>query len=289
LALLAGGIAVVGAVYTARTYGLNRRGQITDRFIRGVEQLGDRSLDVRVGGIYALGIVASESRREHRPVMETLAAFVREHSLPLTRANTAGRFPLDLHAAMVVLTGRNREFDDEDFELDLSRSNLSHLRLDAWADLRDLNFTGARLDHAHLRRANLAGAMLSGANLEYARLDGATLVSAEIYAANLKNAELVQADLRWARLSGTNLLGTGLAGTDLRATWFMSYWGADRSEEIVTYDPADMGADGAPDATYIADAIYDDLTHWPNWPASVPFDPDVRRAKKGKTTSLGEP
>jgi len=63
LALLAGTIALVGALYTARTYRLNRRGQITDRFIRAVAQLGDESLGVRVGGIYALERVAHNRGR----------------------------------------------------------------------------------------------------------------------------------------------------------------------------------------------------------------------------------
>jgi hypothetical protein len=53
LALLAGAIGVVGAVYTARGYALNRAGQLTDRFTKAIEQLGHKELDVRLGGIYA--------------------------------------------------------------------------------------------------------------------------------------------------------------------------------------------------------------------------------------------
>jgi hypothetical protein len=41
LALLAGSLAAVGAIYTARTFRLNRQGQITERFTRAVDQLGD--------------------------------------------------------------------------------------------------------------------------------------------------------------------------------------------------------------------------------------------------------
>ena len=42
LALLAGLLASVGAVYTARTFALNRAGQITERFTRAIDQLGQR-------------------------------------------------------------------------------------------------------------------------------------------------------------------------------------------------------------------------------------------------------
>src|SRR5215218_8528755 len=49
LALLAGTVAVVGAVYTARSFALNRAGQLTDRFTKAIEQLGHHQLDVRLG------------------------------------------------------------------------------------------------------------------------------------------------------------------------------------------------------------------------------------------------
>jgi hypothetical protein len=61
LALLAGTIGVVGAVYTARSFALNRAGQITDRFTKAIEQLGHEELDVRLGGIYALERIARDS------------------------------------------------------------------------------------------------------------------------------------------------------------------------------------------------------------------------------------
>ena len=41
LATLAGVIAVVGAYYTSRTFALNRQGQITERFTRAMDQLGN--------------------------------------------------------------------------------------------------------------------------------------------------------------------------------------------------------------------------------------------------------
>ncbi|WP_156028170.1 hypothetical protein [Candidatus Solirubrobacter pratensis] len=36
-------------------------------------------MDVRIGGIYALGRIASDSRQDHPQVMEVLTAHVREH------------------------------------------------------------------------------------------------------------------------------------------------------------------------------------------------------------------
>src|SRR5437763_535594 len=53
LAVFAGSLAAIGAIYTARPFALNRQGQITERFTRAVDQLGDDKLEVRLGGIYA--------------------------------------------------------------------------------------------------------------------------------------------------------------------------------------------------------------------------------------------
>jgi hypothetical protein len=80
LALLAGTLAVIGAIYTARTFALNRAGQLTDRFTRAIEQLGHKKLDVRLGGIYALERIAEDSKRDRPQVVEVLTAYVREHA-----------------------------------------------------------------------------------------------------------------------------------------------------------------------------------------------------------------
>jgi uncharacterized protein YjbI with pentapeptide repeats len=276
LAVLAGGIALIGAIYTARTFSLNRRGQITDRFIRGIEQLGSESLDIRVGAIYVLGSVAHESRREHGPVMETLAAFIRQRSLPRGQANDPGRFPPDIRAAMTVIERRDRGLGADEPELDLRHANLSYLKLERGADLRGLDFEGATLDHAHLSGADLRGANLQGATLTWARLDGALLRDTQLYAVNLKGAWLAGADLQGARLAGATLFKAGLFGADLRGALMRSYFGPDRSGQPVSYSPALLGADGSEEAANLAAAICDNATQWPNMPPDFPFDPEAR-------------
>ncbi|MBI2881185.1 MAG: hypothetical protein HYY21_06330 [Candidatus Tectomicrobia bacterium] len=55
------------------------RHSVSDAFTRAIEQLGNQeSLEVRLGGIYALERIARDSRRDHWPIMEVLTAFVRE-------------------------------------------------------------------------------------------------------------------------------------------------------------------------------------------------------------------
>ena len=50
---------------------LTREGQLTDRFTRAVEQLGNADVAVRVGGIYALGRIAEESITERAAIADT--------------------------------------------------------------------------------------------------------------------------------------------------------------------------------------------------------------------------
>jgi hypothetical protein len=79
-----GGIALLGTLYfSAQTLQLNRRGQVTERFTKAIDQLGQlgpERLSVRLGGIYALEQIASDSRDLHWPIMEVLTAYLRENT-----------------------------------------------------------------------------------------------------------------------------------------------------------------------------------------------------------------
>ena len=48
-------------------------------------------LEVRLGAIYALGQLAKTSREHHWPIMETLTAYVREHSPAQPRSPTPAK------------------------------------------------------------------------------------------------------------------------------------------------------------------------------------------------------
>jgi hypothetical protein len=93
LVQLVGGAALLGGLYfTAQTLRTSQdtlktnqetlkttqQGQITERFTKAIEQLGDKErLMVRLGGIYALEQVAKDSESHHWPVMEVLTSFAR--------------------------------------------------------------------------------------------------------------------------------------------------------------------------------------------------------------------
>jgi len=188
LQLLGGTVLALGAYFTWQNVLTNREGrrieregQITERFTRAIDQLGNKELDVRLGGIYGLERIARDSQDDHGPVMEVLTAYVREHapwspsseepepSEGEAAANTPratedpSRRPTtpttDVQAALTVIGRR---------ELDHGKYAYRHLDL-ALTDLR-----GAKLEGAKLEWADLGGANLGGANLEGARYNSET-------------------------------------------------------------------------------------------------------------------
>ncbi len=90
LTALGGLVLIVGAIVgvlnlrqTSRILELQRRGHVTERFSRAIEQLGQSTpdkVDVRIGAIYALEQIARDSAELHWPIMEVLAAYLREHA-----------------------------------------------------------------------------------------------------------------------------------------------------------------------------------------------------------------
>ncbi|MFG1804620.1 pentapeptide repeat-containing protein [Micromonospora carbonacea] len=180
---------------------LTEQGQITDRFTKAVEQLGQpgpEKVDVRLGAIYALERIMRDSAVDHPAVVSVLTAFIRVHApvvdpattrspKPTSQAGETTSPPVDIQAAITVL-GRRDTTRDQD-PLDLARANLTGADLTG-ANLARANLTGAILDGANLARANLAGADLTGANLLGANLLGANLDGATLFVTNLEGAIL---------------------------------------------------------------------------------------------------
>ncbi|MEM9043713.1 MAG: hypothetical protein AAGC81_03385, partial [Pseudomonadota bacterium] len=125
IAALLGGVALIAAVpfqliktwMNERQAITSEQGHITDRFTKAIGQLGEEktvkviveekdergvvrevtrertepNLEVRLGAIYALERIAQDSERDHIPIMETLAAYIRQ--------NTKAEAPRNLNLA----------------------------------------------------------------------------------------------------------------------------------------------------------------------------------------------
>jgi Pentapeptide repeats (8 copies) len=218
-----------------------QEGQITERFTRAVDQLGqpgnDR-LDVRLGGIYTLERIAHDSPTHRLAVVEILTAFVRSHApwpphlpgqyhadAPINQVPSLQTRAPDVQATLNVIGRRPTQKDDSPLDLtqtDLRQANLIEAKLTEaqleGANLENAGLEGANLENAWLKRANLKGASLIGANLKGARLERANL-GAWLERANLKGASLTGANLKGAGLEGANLEGARLQGANLEGAW----------------------------------------------------------------------
>lgn len=239
--ILGGAFFLITAYFTWRNLQIAKEGQITERFTKAIDQLGDKEhLEVRLGGIYALERIARDSKKDHSTIMEVLSAYVRvnapwkgnaeqvkekrmsegkkskesqESSQTLTDISI---HPADIKIILSVLGRRTLSYDvREEYHIDLRETDLRKMHLDETnldrTILTGANLSGAKLSNASLRKANLRDADLSDAILEYTNLWGSSLADA-----NLRNANLFGANLRMTYLKGANLRNADLTFADLR-------------------------------------------------------------------------
>ncbi len=216
--IIGGAVFLFGLIFTYNTFVLNREGQITDRFTKAVEQLGDEDIAVRLGGLYALERIAKDSPKDHWTIMEIVSAYVREKSPKAKAAKVAeksvqkeqdgltqnkkpesDKIKTDIQAALTIIGRRIIKQDPPGWRIDLKDASLSR------ANLSGAYLIGADLIGADLSEANLTGSDLSGANLSGANLSRAILFQADLLGANLSLADLSGAYLSRAILRGADL------------------------------------------------------------------------------------
>lgn len=219
---------------------ISQEGQITERFTRAVDQLGainklERpAIEIRLGGIYALGRIANESEKDYWPIMEILTAYLRKNSRILEEIyeedsgaieamdeyiNEKNReiFYFDIQAIIAVIRkctiirrSKSSFTAEEENYLDLQKTDLRR------SDFREADLRGANFEEAHLPGANLQEVDLRDARLVKTNLYMANLEQANLYRANFKGAKLLKAKLRRANLEEAILEGAELEGADLR-------------------------------------------------------------------------
>jgi hypothetical protein len=209
-----------------KTVTVSERGQITDRFSKAIEQLGRHgaeSVDLRLGGIYALEQIARDSRDWYRPVMEVLAAFVRQHAsgLPMPQGETRDlriasfnalpsnqkriRLSVDVAAAVDVLGRRSQKEDAP--AVDLDGTDFCRVEFSTTVDFRRTSFVNARLQYSRLMFADLRDCHVLSANLE-----GCDLVLSDLRGARVVLTTFYGADLEQANLQGTRMQSCDLRG-----------------------------------------------------------------------------
>ncbi len=243
---LGGVVVILGAGLTWRQLQVNRHGQITDAFASAITQLGDASIDVRLGGIYALERIARSSPADLRAIEEVLCLFVKNRA---SSGEPSTPCEIDVNTVLTVLGRRHINGAVRPLALDRAR------------------LVDARLRYAHLAEADLHFADLSGAVLRGADLTRADLTGTSLRRAVLVETSMYQADLRDAVLVGVMAEEIDLRGTDLtRADLTDAHLGHARLDFADLRAANFAGADLS--ETSFRDAVADDDTAWPTG-----FDP----------------
>jgi len=226
---------------TGKTLRITQDGQIAGRFAQAVDQIGDDSLDVQLGGFYQLERIADDAPDAyHQAVLDVLAGYVRGHAAQGTavgsRAEEATVGP-DVQAVLRILSreplvatapttaddGTPTAAAPERRSLNLRGADLRELEMDnlnlTGADLRSAKLAGAALLDAILHDVDLSGADLSGADLIRADLSGALLFGADLEGAFLRSADLTEARLDTAILDGANLGNAVLTDASLEGAF----------------------------------------------------------------------
>ncbi|WP_084597846.1 pentapeptide repeat-containing protein [Micromonospora chokoriensis] len=234
LAAVGGTAALAGLVFTAQTFRVGRRGQLTDRYSKAIAQLASDKQTERLGGVYALEHIMSESARDHGAVVDMLAAFIRERRLLKVRVDGNGdresatpaddvnsatetaeildHVAADVQAALSVLGRRPRR--PERHRVDLRHTDLTG------ADLEEAYFVNVSLEMSVLREANLARADLRGLMASHAVLQDANLCGARMQKSNLEGVIGHGASLCGAQLSDANLRYSGFTEADAEGANF---------------------------------------------------------------------
>jgi uncharacterized protein YjbI with pentapeptide repeats len=286
LLVLAG--AGVAGYFTHQQIKVSREAQLTERFTKAVEQLGEAEKnDLRIGGIHALARLAINSPFDRHAIAKVLEAFVRRRApVEAAPSGDAGEDSGRPGRQTRVTDRANRDTDSQIEDLPLAiraddvqaalsvlGSPVFHDVVLSWVDahvatlpgtsFQGAVFEGAILTGSDLRRANFRDASLLGADLRDAYLEGADLRGADLDGADLRGADLEGADLRKAYLQEAKLQGALLQGAKLHET------------QLLGADLSGCNLDGAE----LFGAYVDSRTLWP-----AGFDPAAHGV-----TRVGEP
>ncbi|MET7485945.1 pentapeptide repeat-containing protein [Streptomyces sp. NPDC005538] len=213
--------AMVALLYTARTYRLTRRGQVTDRFTKALERLSSEREYVRIGGILALGQILHDARDQSEDAQTVLQNYIVEHTDEAGEDWAEGDEPTErpapeVQTAVDALGAATRHAA---YRLRLANRYLVRLNF-AKLQLVSADLTGSDLRKSDLRKANLWDASLHSADLRLCDLRGAIFVSSSLRSARLQYSKLEGASfdhslLKYAVFSEGNH-GWGARGASFR-------------------------------------------------------------------------
>ncbi|MBC6435398.1 pentapeptide repeat-containing protein, partial [Nostoc sp. HG1] len=196
--------------------------QITERFAKGIELLGNEKIETRLGAIYILERIAKDSKDDHWTIMEILTAFVRENA-PLKPQEEVNQEVLKLRTAIraviTVIGRRYRENDPQDSMIDLSETDFRGVNL-GQVDLREASLYRANLQGVNISDAQLQCVVFTKTNLQGVQFSITELQNADFREANLQEAQFWMVKLHEANFSSANLQKANFSSANLQGAYF---------------------------------------------------------------------
>lgn len=241
-------ISYVQSVVSRQQIAILDRGQITDRYTEAVKMLGSEKMRERVGAVYALGRIASDSiERDHLPVMEVLCEFVRNNPHENLAIEKRKRYweldqkyrespessrgirpdlkPIktpDLDTIFNVLENRSAEqlkFEkSQSYKLDFSNATLSVLDIkrvfSANSRMRYISADYSRIMDSDFSNCDLCVAQLNNAAFSRSNFTNANLEDAILYNAVGPHCSFIRANFKRADLKNANLHNSDFLGAN---------------------------------------------------------------------------
>ena len=228
--LVIGGVIAIGLAAWRSKVAQNqaetaRQDLLNERYQKDAEMLGDETLPVRLGGIYALQRLALEHPKEyHVQIMRLMCAFVRDPKEE--RLEDIGRLGDATEADQEKRQVSLRQDVQDAMEAICTRSATA-ITIEQDADFR-LDLRGAKLRGLDLKSpeiANLSGAWLTGVDLSGVWLNGADLSNAvcweggifsntRFHDADLSGMKCVDSMMRGAKFNSSNQGTTNMRNAD---------------------------------------------------------------------------
>jgi len=182
---LSGAFFFVTAFFSWRNLVVTQEKQITERFSKAIEQLGDTNLSIRLGGIYSLERIAKDSPKDHVTVMDILSTFVQETSPSSQGQEVINK---DVQAVLYVIGQRKDSLEPKNLGFTLDFTNLRGANFFR-GDFRRFGFKLSDMRNADLRQANCSEADFTEAKLSGSDLHGAIFTKAIVKDADFRGVK----------------------------------------------------------------------------------------------------
>jgi uncharacterized protein YjbI with pentapeptide repeats len=210
---------------------VSQQTQLTDEYSKAVEQLGNNSSQIRLGGIYALQRLEENSDTYTSIVKNVLSMYIRQKS----KLPDSSKFD-EIQAALTVIFPKVSSHDTTKtsdrinlsnsflLDFDFSGSYLCNVKMDncvcSGSSFKNAVITSSKAYGTNFNAADFSAAKISntvfyGADFPGAVFRNASIINCNFKICNLKECDLSNSVIEHTDFTGADLTGALLFGADL--------------------------------------------------------------------------